>query len=53
MGVVSAGYGRALAGAFLAVPITYALQIILLSEERTRLIEILLSGAPPKESREE
>lgn len=38
------------AGAFLAVPITSALQIILLSDERTRGIAILLSGSPPKES---
>lgn len=37
------------AGAFLAVPITSALQIILLSDERTRPIAILLSGSPPKE----
>ncbi len=37
------------AGAFLAVPITSALQIILLSDERTRSIAILLSGAPPKD----
>ncbi len=37
------------AGAFLAVPITSSLQIILLSEERTRSIAILLSGSPPKE----
>ena len=37
------------AGAFLAVPITSALQIILLSDDRTRPIAILLSGSPPKE----
>lgn len=37
------------AGAFLAVPITSALQIILLADERTRSIAILLSGSPPKE----
>jgi predicted PurR-regulated permease PerM len=40
------------AGAFLAVPITSALQVILLSEERTRSIAILLSGSPPKEPKE-
>lgn len=36
------------AGAFLAVPITSALQVILLSFERTHGIAILLSGSPPK-----
>lgn len=37
------------AGAFLAVPITSALQVILVSYERTRPIAVLLCGAPPRE----
>lgn len=36
------------AGAFLAVPITSALQVILLSFDRTRPIAVLLSGSPPR-----
>lgn len=35
-------------GAFLAVPITSALQVILLSYERTQPIAVLLSGSPPR-----
>jgi len=38
-----------IAGAFLAVPITSALQVILLSFERTRPIAVLLSGSPPRQ----
>jgi AI-2 transport protein TqsA len=36
------------AGAFLAVPITSVMQVILLSYERTRPIAVLLSGSPPR-----
>ena len=36
------------AGAFLAVPITSAIQVILLSFERTLPIAVLLSGSPPR-----
>ena len=36
------------AGAFLAVPLTSVMQVILLSYERTRPIAVLLSGSPPR-----
>ena len=39
------------AGAFLAVPITAALQIVLASNEATRPIAVLLSSGPPKATR--
>ena len=39
-------------GGFLAVPLTAALQIVLASNERSRSIAILLSGAPPTEDGE-
>lgn len=38
-------------GAFLAVPLTAALQIVLLSSERTRPIAVMLSSGPPPERR--
>ena len=36
-------------GAFLAVPLTAAIQIVLLSSERTRPVAVLLSSGPPTE----
>ena len=38
-------------GAFLAVPLTSAIQIVLLSSERTRPVAILLGSGPPPEKR--
>ena len=38
-------------GAFLAVPLTATLQIVMASSEHTRPIAILLSSGPPKDSR--
>lgn len=38
-------------GAFLAVPLTATLQIVMASSETTRPIAILLSSGPPRESR--
>jgi|FLOH01.1.fsa_nt_gi AI-2 transport protein TqsA len=37
-------------GAFLAVPLTSAIQIMLLSSERTRSVAVLLSSGPPPDS---
>ena len=38
-------------GAFLAVPLTSIVQIVLASQENTRPIAIMLSSGPPKQSR--
>jgi predicted PurR-regulated permease PerM len=39
-------------GAFLAVPLTSAIQIVLLSSERTRPVAVMLSIGPPPERKE-
>lgn len=38
-------------GAFLAVPLTSAIQIVLLSSERTRPVAVLLGSGPPSEKK--
>ena len=38
-------------GAFLAVPLTSAMQIVLASQEKTRPIAVMLSSGPPREVR--